>query len=125
MHLVHLVAVLAVMQFFVYSFLVGRARAKSGIKAPAMVGDEQFERAVRVQMNTLEQLVCFLPSLLIAGHYWSEGAVASIGVVYLIGRILYRNAYVFNPSKRGPGFLLSVIPTLVLMLAALAGAVIG
>jgi len=125
MHLVHTVAMLAVLQFFVFSFLAGRARAKSDLVAPAMLGDEQFERAFRVQMNTLEQLVCFLPSLFIAAIYWPDAAMASIGIVYLIGRIVYRFAYVSDPSKRALGFLLTVIPTMILMLAALAGALLG
>jgi len=125
MHLVHTVAMLAVLQFFVFSALAGRARAKSDLVAPAMLGDEQFERAFRVQMNTLEQLVCFLPSLLIAANYWPDIALAAIGVVYLVGRILYRSAYVSDPAKRGPGFLLSIVPTFILMIAALVGALIG
>jgi len=125
MNPVLVVAVLATIQFFVFSFLTGRARAKSGVRAPAIVGDEQFERAFRVQMNTLEQLVCFLPALLIAGRFWSPTLVSLLGVVYLAGRLVYRRAYLMDPSKRVPGFLLSVVPTFLLLIAALAGALIG
>lgn len=125
MNAVHVVAVLATFQFFVFSFLAGRARAKSGLKAPAIVGSELFERAFRVQMNTLEQLVCFLPALLIAGNYWSPTLVSLLGVVYLIGRLVYRRAYVADPTTRGVGFLLSVIPTFLLLIAALVGALFG
>ena len=70
MNYVHIVALLAILQFIIFGILVGRARAKYGVKAPAMTGNEQFERVVRVQMNTLEQLVCFLPALLMAAAYW-------------------------------------------------------
>ena len=119
---VHIVALLAIVQFIIFSMLVGAARGKYGIKAPAMTGNEHFERAVRVQMNTLEQLVCFLPALLIAASYWPQTYVAGTGVVYLVGRTLYRQAYVTNPGKRALGFVLTFLPTVVLVLAGLAGA---
>lgn len=114
MNYVHIVAVLAVLQFFLFGILVGRARAKYGIKAPATSGNEHFERAFRVQMNTLEQLIGFLPALLIAGLYWPNTIIASIGVVYLVGRFLYRQLYIADPAKRSSGFLLTVIPTFTL-----------
>jgi uncharacterized MAPEG superfamily protein len=125
MNYVHIVAVLAVLQFFLFGILVGRARARHGIKAPATSGSEPFERAFRVQMNTLEQLVGFLPALLIAGQYWPNAIVASIGVVYLVGRFLYRQLYIADPSKRTAGFVLTVIPTFILLAMALLGAIIG
>jgi glutathione S-transferase len=106
MNYVHIVAILAVLQFFLFGILVGRARKKYGIKAPAISGNEQFERTFRVQMNTLEQLAGFLPALLIAGLYWPNAIVAGIGIVYLLGRFLYRQLYIADPSKRSPGFLL-------------------
>lgn len=123
MHYVHIVAVLAILQFFFFGALVGRARKEYAVKAPATTGHELFDRAFRVQMNTLEQLVAFLPALLIAGMYWPQPIVASIGVVYLIGRFVYRQQYVADPSKRGPGFLLTVLPTFSLLLGCLVGAI--
>lgn len=122
MHYVHIVALLAIVQFIVFGVFVGAARGKYGIKAPAMTGNEHFERAVRVQMNTMEQLVCFLPALMVAAFYWSPVYVASWGVVYLVGRTLYRQAYVKDPAKRGLGYVLTLLPTTVLALAGLAGA---
>ena len=123
MNYVYIVALLALVQFIVFSMLVGQARVKYGVVAPAMTGNEHFERAVRVQMNTLEQLICFLPALLIAAVYWPQGYVAAAGVVYLVGRTLYRQAYVADPAKRGLGFLLTFLPTTLLVLAGLVGAV--
>ncbi len=122
MHYVHIVALLAILQFIYFSILVGQARGKYGIKAPAMTGNEHFERAARVQMNTLEQLVCFLPALLIAAVYWSPVYVAALGVVYLVGRAIYQRAYVADPAKRGLGFMLTFMPTVLLALAGLVGA---
>lgn len=124
MHYVHIVALLAVAQYFAFGALVGKARGQYGIKAPAVTGNEHFERAYRVQMNTLEMLAAFLPSLLIAGAYWSGALVGGIGAVYLVGRFVYRQAYVAEPGKRQLGFLLTALPTVVLMLMGLAGAVV-
>ena len=123
MNLVHLVALLAVAQYLVFGMLVGRARGRYGIKAPAMTGHEDFERAVRVQMNTLELLAAFLPSLFIAAAYWSSGLVAALGAVYLVGRLVYQRAYVANPARREIGFALSMLPIMGLLVLALAGAV--
>jgi glutathione S-transferase len=122
MNPVHLIALLAVAQFFAFGVLVGRARGQYGVKAPAVTGHEMFERALRVQMNTLEQLAAFLPCLLIAGQYWSGTLVAGIGVVYLAGRLLYRQRYVADPTSRGFGFLLTVLPTFALFTLGLIGA---
>ncbi len=125
MQLVHLVAILAVLQFFFFGKLVGDARSKSGLKAPAMTGDEGFERMHRVHMNTLETLVAFLPSLFLAAAYWSNLLVAALGAVYLVGRFVYWRAYVADPSKRLLGFALSAGPTILLALLALVGNLLG
>lgn len=111
MNYVHIVAVLAIVQFLLFGILVGRARAKYGIGAPATSGHEFFERTYRVHMNTLEQLVAFLPALFIASTYWPDAIIAGIGAVYLIGRFLYRHLYLYlaDPAKQRPGFLLTVI----------------
>lgn len=121
MNYVHVIAVLAILQFFYFGIMVGRARGKYGVHAPATSGHEGFDRAYRVQMNTLEQIVGFLPALLLASLYWPNAIIAGIGVVYLFGRYLYRRSYVANPASRAPGFVLTVIPTFVLLLAVLAG----
>ena len=123
MNWVDLVALAALLQLLVFSFQVGSARGRYGVKAPAVTGHEMFERTYRVQMNTLEQLVGFLPALLIAGAYWPQAAVAAIGAVYLIGRALYRHQYMQDPARRAPGFALTVLPTAFLLLAGLVGAI--
>ena len=121
---IDVVAVLALFQFVFFSALVGQARGKYGVAAPAVVGHEQFERAYRVQMNTLEQLVAFLPALFLAGRYWPHAVVAGLGLVYLVGRLIYWRAYVSAPSTRGLGFVLTLLPTVLLLLAALVGALV-
>jgi glutathione S-transferase len=125
MVLVEIVTLLALLQFVVFGALVGRARGTYGVHAPAVSGHEIFERYYRVQMNTLEVLVVFLPSVWLAARYWPPFWVAGIGAIYLVGRVLYFRAYVTEPAKRGMGFVLSLGPAVVLLLAALVGAVLA
>jgi glutathione S-transferase len=125
MHYVDLVAVLAVMQFIAFIVLTGRARAGAGLRAPAVTGHEGFERMYRVQMNTLELLIAFLPALFLAAKYWAPWLVASIGAVFLVGRLIYWRAYVREPAKRGIGFVLSMLPTLILAAMALVGVMLS
>ncbi|KAB7766819.1 MAPEG family protein [Xanthomonas maliensis] len=123
MHYVDLVALLAIMQLLCFAMLVGRARGRYRVKAPAISGHEMFERAYRVQMNTLELLVAFVPALFLAAKYWSAAWIASIGAVYLLGRLVYWRSYTKAPASRGLGFALSMLPIIALVLAALAGVV--
>ncbi len=125
MQYVELVAVIAVLQFVAFGALTGRAREKSGLKAPAVTGDVGFERMYRVQMNTLETLIAFLPALFLAAKYWPAPWVAGLGAIYIIGRHLFWRAYVTDPAKRGLGFMLSFFPTLGLLILALAGIVLS
>jgi uncharacterized MAPEG superfamily protein len=122
---VDLIALLAVVQLVFFSILVGRARTRYGIKAPAVSGHEMFERAYRVQMNTLELMVAFLPALMIAGKYWPQPYVAGAGVVYLIGRFVYWRSYTAAPASRGLGFGLSMLPILALVIAGLVAILRG
>ncbi len=119
----HLVILLALLQLLIFSFLVGWARGRYGVKAPATTGHEIFERYYRVQMNTIELLVMFIPALWIAAQHWSPARMAAIGAIYLIGRVIYLFAYTRNPASRSLGFGLSLFPIIALWLAALVGVV--
>lgn len=125
MNYVDLVAVLVLLQMVFFIALVGRARVRYGVKAPAVTGNELFERTYRVQMNTLELMVLLLPALYIAAKYWPQAYVAGAGVIYLIGRLIYWRAYVAAPATRELGFSLSVLPILALLIAALVGVIRG
>ncbi len=118
-----LVSVLALLQYLLFGMLVSRARARFGVQAPAIAGHEVFERYFRVQMNTLELLVVFVPALWMASAFVPPLWIALLGLLYLIGRVLYLRGYVAAPSKRGAGFGLSFLPILVLLLIDLVGAV--
>jgi glutathione S-transferase len=121
---VDIVTALALLQFIVFGFQVGGARAKYGVKAPAITGNEIFERHFRVQQNTLEQLVAFIPGLYLFGRYLNPLWAAGLGVVYLLGRQVYAVSYVKDPAKRGAGFGLTFLPTVVLIAGGLIGAIL-
>ena len=120
---VDIVTALAILQFLVFGFRVGRARGTYKVPAPAIAGHEVFERLFRVQQNTLEQLIAFLPGLYLYAHYWGPYLAAGLGAVYLIGRELYAHSYVKDPAKREMGFTLTALPVMILLLGGLVGAV--
>jgi glutathione S-transferase len=122
--LVSLVTILALLLLFVVTINVGRARFKSGVKPPLMVGDPAFERAVRVHQNTLEQIVIFLPAMWIFGTVISPIYAAILGAIWVSGRILYAWGYYQAAEKRGPGFAISSLATIVLMLGSLGGLIL-
>ena len=122
---VNIVTALAVLQFIVFGYKAGAARQRYGIKAPAVTGNDDFERHFRVQQNTLEQLAAFLPGLYLFSRYFNPLVAAALGIIYLAGREVYAAAYVKDPDKRGAGFLVTVLPTIVLLLGGLFGAIHG
>ena len=118
-----LVTLLTVLLLFGTTWVVGSARSKYGIKAPATTGDPAFERAYRVQMNTLEQTVMFLPTLWLAAQFGFSGWAGIAGLVWLAGRVWYAVAYLKDAGKRGPGFTLASVGWLALLLMAGTGVV--
>jgi glutathione S-transferase len=98
-----------------------RARGRTGLKAPAVSGNAEFERYFRIQQNTIEQLVLFLPSLWLFSLEVSQFWAGIIGLVFVLGRILYVVSYARNPAARGPGFTIGFFATLLLLLGGLAG----
>jgi glutathione S-transferase len=124
MHLIAVVSLLALIEYMVIAGLVGSARGKYGVKAPATTGNEIFERYFRVQQNTLEQLVVFLPALWLFGMYASPGIGAVIGLVFIIGRVVYLRGYVADPAQRGTGFAITFVANAILVLGGLGGAIV-
>ena len=115
---VALVTVAALLTYFWMVLRVGRARAKSGISPPAMIGDPILERHIRVHYNTLEWLPIFLVGLWLFAIYWNDLIAAGLGVVWILGRILYALGYVADPKKREAGFLIQFVAATVLLLGA-------
>ncbi|MEP7209780.1 MAG: MAPEG family protein [Alphaproteobacteria bacterium] len=125
---VAIVTLVALLAYIWMGLGVGAARRKSGIDAPTMTGDPALERAVRVQMNTLEWLPIFLTSLWLCHLFWQPQdqtgiIVAAIGVVWIVGRIVYALGYASDPAKRSMGFLIQMLAAAVLLFGALGKAV--
>ena len=106
---VALITLLILIQYLYFAIRAGGARGKGDVKAPAMTGDENFERALRVQLNTLEQIVITLPAMWVCAHYFRADVAAILGAVFLVGRFVYSSGYLGDPTKRGPGMIISMI----------------
>jgi glutathione S-transferase len=122
-HYTALVTCLTILFYFFTAVEVTRARAAFGIKAPAITGNPDFERVFRVQMNTLEWLPIFLPSLWLFAIYISDPVAAVLGLVWIAGRILYMTGYSKAAEKRGPGFGIQASAAVLLWAGAL-GAIV-
>lgn len=122
MALVYFVLLLALIQYFSFGIAVGRARGRYGVAAPATTGHPDFERLYRVQMNTLEQLVLFVPALLLFAELVDPTGAAALGLVFVIGRALYAAGYAKAANKRHLGFGLSALPVVVMLLGSLIAA---
>jgi glutathione S-transferase len=123
MPLVHIVVALALVQFLFFCFAVGKARGTYKVAAPATTGNEMFERYFRVQMNTLELLVIFVPSIVIFGQYFGAYVAVALGVIYLVGRLIYFTSYVKDPKSRSMGYGLSALPVMILLAGSIFGAI--
>jgi glutathione S-transferase len=120
-HFTALVSCLAILLYFFTGIRVGTARKTFGIKAPAISGNPDFERVFRVQMNTLEWMPIFLPSLWLFAIYIGDELAAVLGLVWIAGRILYMTGYSQAANKRGLGFGIQAAAAILLWLGALGG----
>ena len=102
-----LTTLVALLLYVVVSINVGRARMKFKVAAPAVTGSPDFERVYRVQMNTLEQLVAFLPALWLFAFFLSPLWASAIGAAWIVGRVLYALGYYSAAEKRGAGVAIS------------------
>lgn len=116
---VAIVSLLALLVYFWMGLQVGRARAKSGIAAPAMTGDPVLERTIRAHYNTLEWLPLFLVPLWLFAIYWSALVAAVVGLVWIVGRVVYQLGYVADAGKRSTGFMIQALAVAVLLFGAL------
>jgi uncharacterized membrane protein YecN with MAPEG domain len=109
MEYVALITVLILLHYIYLAYLVGSARGRNNIPAPATTGNEDFERHMRVHMNTLEQLIIVLPALWMCAYFFRADVAAILGAVFLIGRILYAIGYVKDPASRGRGMMIGFV----------------
>jgi len=125
MEYVAIVTLLALMQFIMFALQVGAMRVKHGVKAPAITGHPEFERMFRIHQNTMEQLVVFVPALWIYAHLVNPLWGAGIGLVFIIGRFVYRAAYLKDPTTRSNGFTIGIVAMSVLLAWSLVDAVMS
>ena len=117
------VTIIALALYFLIVGSVAKARAQYGVKAPAVTGNENFERAYRIQMNTLEQMALFLPALWLYAGYVSDRGAAVGGLIWVVGRVIYALAYTRDPASRGPGAMITLLASVGLWLGAAYGVV--
>ena len=116
-----IIILLSLLQYTYFSFAVGAARGKYEVSAPSTAGHDIWERSFRVQQNTLEQLIIFIPAMLSFSFYVSSVWVLLPGVVFLVGRQAYSYLYIKEPKSRSPGFLLTFLANMVLVFGSLIG----
>ena len=120
-----LVTVSALILYFVVTINVGIARAKYQVPVPQTTGNLDFERVLRVQQNTLEQLAFFIPALWLFSFYVSPLWGSALGAAWIVGRIAYAWGYYQAAEKRGPGFAISSLSGMVLILGSLVGIILS
>ena len=119
-----LVTLAALVVYIATMMRVGRLREREGVKAPSTDGSPDFNRAYRVQMNTIEQIVPFVPALWMFSAMWGDRWGALVGVVWPIGRAIYARSYWRAAEARGPGFMIGAVSTIVLLVGTLIGALV-
>ena len=120
-----IVTSLALIQSVFFAFQVGKSRAQHGVSAPLMTGPDEFLREFRVHMNTVENLIVFIPAVWMFGYFIEPYWAAGIGLVYVISRFMYRAAYTGDPSKRSLPFTIGLACQAVLLLGTIVGAVLS
>ena len=123
LHLTALVTLLATLLYFYTGILVGQARRRTGIKAPATTGNPEFERAFRVQMNTLEWMPIALPAMWLCAIYIGDIWGAGGGIAWIVGRVLYIRGYLEAADKRGTGFAVQALAASAMWAAALVAVI--
>ena len=122
---VAIVTVLILLQYFYFGLASGKARGKAGLEAPAIAGDDLYERKYRIHQNSMEQLVSFLPAMWMFSYYISPVYGAGLGVAFLAGRTIYSAAYAKDPKSRGKGFAIGFFAMLIGLIGTLYGAVVS
>lgn len=117
--LVAAVTLLSLLTYFWLGLRVASARSRFGVSAPATTGNEDFERVFRAHQNTLEWLPMYLASLWLFAIYWRDDVAALVGVIWIIGRVLYGLGYAREARARSLGFMIQALAVAVLLFGAL------
>lgn len=116
-----LVTIVALFEYMFFAYRVGSGRIKHNVPAPATSGHEVWDRMYRAQVNTLEQLIVFIPALWLFAWFVHPLYAAVIGLLFVIGRPLYFFAYVRDPGSRTAGFMMGFLSVAVLLIGGLVG----
>jgi glutathione S-transferase len=119
-----LITLAALIEYFVFVLQTGQARCKYKVEAPATTGDPIFERYYRVQQNTLEQLVIFIPALWLFAEYVGPRSAFVLGLLFVAGRALYARGYVREPAQRSTGATVTFVANGILVVGSLIGLII-
>ena len=117
------VTIAALIEYMVLGVMVGRARVKYGVAAPATTGHPMFERYFRVHQNTLEVLVVFIPGLWLFAQYVSAGAAVALGIAFVAARVVYAASYLEDPERRTAGAIATMLVNTVLVVGSLIGVI--
>ncbi len=115
------VTILALLEYAVLGAMVGRARLRYDVKAPATIGNPEFERYFRVHQNTLEALITFIPALWLFAMYVNNPIAIALGLLFVMARIIYTSGYLRDPEKRGSGAIMTFVINGILVVGALVG----
>ncbi len=120
-----IVIMVALIQYEYFATITGTSRSKHGVHPPKTTGNETWERLFRIQQNTLEQLIVFVPGVVAFAWFVSPKWVIVPGVAFIAGRQLYSWSYLKDPKGRGPGFAMTFLSNAALVIGSLIGAVMS
>ena len=123
LHFPALVTLLSMLLLIANSMAVGRARGRYQIKAPATTGHPDFERIYRVQMNTLENTVLFLPLLWLSASYGHPALAGGLGLIWWLARVGYAVTYTRSAERRHLSFVVGMTAMLALLALASYGVI--
>jgi len=114
-----IVTLLVALVYFWMALTVARTHQRTGILAPTMMGDPVLERTCRAHLNTLEWMPIAMPSMWLLAIYWSPRVAALLGLLWIVGRVVYFVGYVSEAKKRFPGFAIQATAAFAMLFGAL------
>jgi uncharacterized membrane protein YecN with MAPEG domain len=120
-----LIVMIALLEYIWFTVRTGISRGKYGVNAPACTGDEAWERMFRVQQNTMEQLIVFVPGIYAFAHFVSVKWAWLPGGLFIVGRFLYSSEYITKPASRVPGMSMTLLANAIVVVGTIVALVMG